>query len=67
MKITNIEYMNDWKNTIKRLRYLIKNDLIDNNNCGTHYIAKAIDNYEFYIEKLVDNQYIIKDGTYYAI
>jgi len=63
----NIEYMDDWKNTIKRLRYLIKNNLTDSNNCGTHYIAKAIDNYEFYIERLVDNQFIIKDGTYYAI
>lgn len=59
----NIDYMNDWNNTIKRLKYLIKNNLLKKEyNVLTCYVASAIDNYDFFIENIIDNQFIIRDG-----
>lgn len=59
----NIDYMNDWKNTIKRLKWLIKNDRIkERDNVGTSYVAQAIENYNFHIEHIAANQFIIKNG-----
>lgn len=58
-----IDYMNDWKNTIKRLQWLIKHDKIkEKGNCSTSYIASAIDYYDFHIIHLTENQFLIKDG-----
>ena len=58
-----IDYMNDWKNTIKRLQWLIKNDKItERNNVETSYVASAIDNYNFHIIHLAENQFLIQNG-----
>ena len=58
-----IDYMNDWKNTVKRLKWIIKNNKVkEKSNVDTSYIAKAINYYCFYITKLNDTQFIIKDG-----
>ena len=62
-----IDYMHDWKNTIARLKWLIKNDKIkkDRGNVQTSYIARAIDYYSFFIEHLTENQFMIKDGYFW--
>lgn len=64
-----IDYMNDWKNTIARLRWLIKNNKIreDSDNVGTSYIARAIDNYSFFIKHLTANQFMIQDGHFWEM
>ena len=64
-----IDYMHDWKNTIKRLKWLIKNNRIKENgdNVGTSYIARAIDNYNFHIVQLIENQFMIKDGNAWEV
>lgn len=64
---SKIDYMNDWKHTIARLRWLIKNNKIreDSGNVDTSYIARAIDNYSFFIKHLTANQFIIQDGHFW--
>lgn len=59
-----IDYMKDWKHTIDRLKWLIKNEKVKENgdNVGTSYIAKAIDYYCFHIKHLTGNQFIIENG-----
>lgn len=59
---SKIDYMNDWKNTIKRLKWLIKNNKVKSNNVDTSYIAKVINNFVFNIKKLNDNSFMIQNG-----
>ena len=59
-----IDYMNDWKNTIKRLQWLIKHGKIKPcGNVETSYVASYINNYSFHVDHLTENQFIIKNGN----
>lgn len=53
-----IDYMNDWKNIINILKYKIKNN--KNVNFDTCYISKTINNYNFTINHLLNNMFIIR-------